>query len=61
MKVKPTWSAFTSGSSCPATPPCNSPGNLVTIEVQYNYPVSIPFVSITSIAMTSTSAMIIAQ
>ena len=61
MTVTPTWSAFTSGSSCPATPPCNSPGNLVTIKVEYNYPLSIPFVSIKAIAMTSTSAMIISQ
>lgn len=61
MTVTPVWSGFTHGSSCPAVGPCNSVGNLITITVQYNFPVSIPFVSTTGIAMSSTSAMIISQ
>jgi Flp pilus assembly protein TadG len=61
MTVTPTWSAFTQGFSCPVAGPCNSPGNLITITVQYNFPVSLPFVSITSIAMSTQSAMIISQ
>lgn len=61
MTVTPSWSAFASGSSCPGTGPCNSPGNAVTVTVQYNFPVSVPFVSTNTISMSSTSSMIIAQ
>jgi Flp pilus assembly protein TadG len=59
MTVTPSWSAYANGSSCPATPPCNSPGNLVTIKVTYNFPLTVPFVPKQTYAMSSTSAMII--
>lgn len=61
MKVISTWSAYSKGSSCPASPPCNSVGNLVTIQVTYQFPLSLPFVSLTTIPMSSTSAMIISN
>jgi Flp pilus assembly protein TadG len=61
MTVTPTWSAFASGSPCPGGGPCNSPGNSVTVQVQYNFPIAVPFVSIRTISMSSTSSMIIAQ
>lgn len=62
MTVLPSWSAYTSsGNSCPATGPCNSPGNLVTIQVQYSFPLAIPFIPARTLAMTSTSSMIISQ
>jgi Flp pilus assembly protein TadG len=61
MTVTPAWSAFASGSSCPGTGPCNSPGNAISVTVQYNFPVSVPFVSTNTISMSSTSSMIIAQ
>jgi Flp pilus assembly protein TadG len=62
MTVSPSWSAYTSGSTCPGSPnPCNSPGNLVTVTVQYNFPLTLPFAPKLTYAMSSTSAMIIAQ
>ncbi len=62
MTVTPTWSAYASGFSCPPAPsPCNSIGNLITIQVRYNFPLSVPFVSLSSISMSSTSAMVISD
>jgi Flp pilus assembly protein TadG len=62
MTVSSAWSAFTGGSTCPASPaPCNSPGNLVTVTVTYSFPLSIPGIPAATIPMTSTSAMIISQ
>jgi Flp pilus assembly protein TadG len=60
MTVSPTWSAYTSGSPC-SPGFCNSPGNLITVTVNYNFPLSIPFVPAQTIALSSTSAMIISQ
>ena len=59
MTVAPVWSAYTNGSTCGT--PCNSPGNLVTVTVTYNFPLTIPFVPARTFALTSTSAMIISQ
>jgi Flp pilus assembly protein TadG len=62
MTVNTAWTAFTGGNTCPASPaPCNSPGNLVTVTVTYNFPLSIPFIPAANIPMTSHSAMIISQ
>ena len=60
MTVTPTWSAYTSGSPC-SPGLCNSPGNQVSVTVQYNFPLSVPFVPAQTIALSSTSAMIISQ
>ena len=57
MTVTPVWSAFAKGSSCGI--PCNSAGNLITITVQYNFPLTVPFVPAQTWAMSSTAAMII--
>jgi len=59
MTVTPTWSAYANGSSCPTTGACNSPGNLITIKVQYSFPLTVPFVPLQNYTMSSTSAMII--
>jgi Flp pilus assembly protein TadG len=59
MTVTPTWSAFTAGSTCPTTGPCNSPGNLVSVQVQYNFTLSIPVIPTKSYTLSSTAAMII--
>jgi Flp pilus assembly protein TadG len=61
LTVTPAWSAYTNASSCPATGPCNSAGNLVTVTVQYNFPLTVPFIPAHTYALSSTSAMIIAQ
>jgi len=62
MTVLPVWSSYTSGGNCPASPaPCNTPGNLITITVQYNFPLAIPFIPAKTLAMSSTSSMVISQ
>jgi Flp pilus assembly protein TadG len=58
----PVWTAYVNaGYSCPASPPCNSPGNQVAVTVQYNFPLVLPFAPKLTYTMSSTSAMIIAQ
>jgi Flp pilus assembly protein TadG len=48
------------GSSCtPSSLPCNNPGNNVRVTVTYPFNLNIPFISSTTINMTSTSKMII--
>jgi TadE-like protein len=59
MTVTPVWSAFAKGASCPAAGPCNSPGNLITIQIQYAFPLNIPFIPAHTYTMSSTAAMII--
>lgn len=49
-----TWSSCTSGT-------CNAPGNLVEVTVQYAFPLSIPFVPASTLTLSSTSEMVIAQ
>ena len=49
-----TWSACTSGT-------CNTPGNLVKVQVQYAFPLSLPFFSSNPLSLSSTSQMAIAQ
>ena len=61
MTVNSAWSAYTSGNSCPTTGPCNSPGNQVTITVQYSFPLTVPFIPPNTYTMSSTAAMIIQQ
>jgi Flp pilus assembly protein TadG len=58
--VKTTWSAGTQTTCSPSTT-CNNPGNLVTVSIQYQYPLTLPFVSVTNVTMNSTSQMLISQ
>jgi Flp pilus assembly protein TadG len=53
----------TTGSSCTpsAAPICDNPGNLVNVLVQYQFPLSIPFLPTRQLSMTSTSQMVISQ
>lgn len=60
MTVTTTWSAYPAGEVC-ASAACNDPGDLVTVQVNYNFPVAIPFVSASTIAMSSTSSMVISH
>jgi Flp pilus assembly protein TadG len=60
--LKVTTTFPTTGSSCtPSTNPCDNPGNLVNVVVTYKYPLSIPFVPVQMLNMTSTSQMVISQ
>jgi Flp pilus assembly protein TadG len=62
MTVTTTWAGFPTGVACaPVVTPCNNPGNMVTITVQYSFPLSIPFRSTQTLNMTSTASGIIAQ
>ncbi|HEY4380500.1 MAG TPA: TadE/TadG family type IV pilus assembly protein [Acidobacteriaceae bacterium] len=40
---------------------CNTPGNMVKVQVNYQLPLSIPFWRATTFTLTSTSQMVIAQ
>jgi Flp pilus assembly protein TadG len=59
MTVSPVWAAFASGNSCPVSPPCNSPGNQITVTVAYSFPLNVPFIPAHTFTMSSSSAMII--
>lgn len=60
LTVTSTWP--TTGSACtPIASPCNNPGNLVKVVVNYQFPLSIPFVPLATIDMSSTSEMVISQ
>jgi Flp pilus assembly protein TadG len=60
LTVTTTWP--TTGSSCtPSSLPCNNPGNLVNVKVQYKFLLSIPFVPSSALTLSSTSQMVISQ
>ena len=60
ITVMTTWP--TMGPSCtPSSNPCNNPGNIVMVTVDYQFPLSIPFVPSSTLNMTSTSEMVISQ
>ena len=61
MTVTTAWSAYPVGGTCSPSASCNNPGNLVTVTVNYKFPLSIPFVPNSNISMSSTSAMVISQ
>lgn len=49
-----TWAA------CSASTP-NTPGNQVQVQVQYNFPLDVPFWHSSALTVTSTSTMVISQ
>jgi len=55
-----TASPPTSWSSC-TTGTCNAPGNQVQVKVTYAFPIAVPFWEITTVNISSTAAMVIAQ
>jgi Flp pilus assembly protein TadG len=60
ISVTATWPTI--GTVCaPSASPCNNPGNVVKVKVSYLLPLAIPFVSSSSLTMTSTSQMVIAD
>jgi len=61
MTVTPAWSVYPAGGTCTPSASCNNPGNLVTVTVQYNFPLTVPFVPAHTYSLTSTSAMVISQ
>jgi Flp pilus assembly protein TadG len=60
LTVTTTWP--TTGSACtPSSTPCNNPGNLVKVKVQYAIGFTIPYVPKINLNMSSTSQMVISQ
>ncbi len=63
MTVTVTRAGFPTGVICTpnAAPNCNNPGNMVTLTVQYAFPMSIPFRGSSTWNMSASSSGIIAQ
>ena len=60
ITVTTTWPD--TGVTCtPSVSPCNNPGNNVIVKVAYAFPWNIPFVSSSTLTLTSTSEVIISQ
>ena len=59
--VSVAWSAYPAGATCTPSATCNNPGNMVQVTVTYPMTVSLPFVSIKTLTMSSTSKMVISQ
>ena len=65
ITITPTWCAANSGtpatwSACSSSSP-NDPGNLVKVVAVYNFPLNVPFLPKRTIALSSTSQMVISQ
>jgi len=61
MTVSTSWTGFPTGVTCAPDGNCRNAGNMVTVTVQYAFPLSIPFVGSRTLNMSSTSSAIIAQ
>jgi len=60
MTLTATWPD--SGSVCtPNSSPCNNPGNHVKVTITYKFPLTIPFITATTITMSSSSEMVISS
>jgi Flp pilus assembly protein TadG len=61
MTVTTSWAGFPTGVTCTPSATCNNQGNLVTVSVQYSFPLSIPFLPARTLNMTSTASGILSQ
>ena len=63
MTVTTAWAGFPTGVVCTPNPApnCNNVGNLVTVTVQYSFPLSIPFLPTRTLNMTSAASGILSQ
>jgi Flp pilus assembly protein TadG len=64
MQVNSTW--FTAAGTatptlCGTADSCKVPGNQVQVQIIYNFPLSVPFVPLSTWTLTSTSQMVISQ
>jgi Flp pilus assembly protein TadG len=64
MTVNSTW--FTGAGTatptlCGTADSCKVPGNQVQVIITYNFPLSVPFVPLSTWTLTSTSQMVISQ
>ena len=56
-----TWLSGSPGSWTACGSKCNTPPNAVQVRVSYNVPIAIPFWTATTIPISSTSSVVIAQ
>lgn len=61
MTVTVARSGFPTGVTCAPLANCTNPGNMVTITVNYAFPLAIPFRASQTLNMSSTAAAIISQ
>jgi Flp pilus assembly protein TadG len=59
MTVSSSYNNFPAGKVCTPSSACNNPGDQVTVQVQYAFPLSIPFLPSNTYIITSSSSMII--
>jgi Flp pilus assembly protein TadG len=50
---------YPAGVVCSPSASCNNPGNMVTVKVDYSFPLVVPFIPAHTYAMSSTAAMVI--
>jgi Flp pilus assembly protein TadG len=60
MTVNSTW-LTSAGVACGTSDSCKALGNQVQVTIQYNFPLSVPFVPLRTWTLTSTSQMVISQ
>lgn len=60
ITVTTAWPT-TGGSCTPSSNPCNNPGNIVAVTVNYRFAFATPFIPSSTLNMTSTSEMVISQ
>jgi Flp pilus assembly protein TadG len=60
MTVNSTW-LHGDGTACGVGPTCKDPGEQVQVTITYNFPLSVPFVPLSTWALQSTSQMVISN
>ena len=61
LTVTSAYSQYPVGRACTPSTSCNNPGDLITVQVQYAFPLDIPFMPKRTLNMTSSSSMVIQQ
>lgn len=61
MTVTTAWGPFPASVTCTPNANCTNVGNIVTVTVQYSYPLSIPFFPTKTLTMTSSASGILSQ
>ena len=59
MTVTVTNAGYPAGVICSPSASCNNPGNLVTVKVDYSFPLTVPFIPAHTYRISSTAAMVI--
>lgn len=61
LTVTPQCATAVGGTFTATITSCNAAGDVIQVQVQYNFPFNVPFLTGRTIAMSSTSEMVIAQ